>query len=905
MLRIGLLCVLVALSVSAEEALVRGCRLELEQAAVAIAPQVFYPGWVSRTPDGGWKPDDAGRRSWTFRDKASAEVAFEGTGQYEVRADGVLKVTYGWKRRLAAPVIYAAVGMRLPCARYGGGTVLVNGKPITLPIQKSPKVMLWSGSLTNLVCRDAQGRETFALSFPFPRPCGLQDNREWKTDEFGLRIQVPEAKTLGKGDRTHIDFEIRAPERIACSAKPVVLTAGDDWIPLLSDWHIVPGSALDFSGLRGGVGPAGRYGYPCVRNGHFEFEKLPNVPQRFYGCNIVAAANYPDEDVAEDFAANLARVGYNAVRFHHHDHGLSAGPHGQLNEVNMRRFDRLVAACIANGLYMTTDLYVSRKPLYRDLGLNRKGRCTEIGHYKILVHFCAGAYQDLLDFSRAFLAHVNPFTGRRYADEPALGWISLVNEGNLRACPQLAELPEAQMAWKAWLAAKKATDATFASVSEQMPTTARASQGKAPDATQTAFLLFLAEREALFAQKMTHFLREEMKCRALITDMNLPFAPVPYEVVRHAAYDYVDDHFYVDHPHFLETKWRLPSRCPNSNPFLSRDRGARRAAGSRIYGKPFVLTEYNYSGPGRFRGVGGIATAALAALQDWDGLWRFAWSHGERGVKEAKPMTYFDMSGDPLSLASERASVLLFLRRDVAPLKPAGAFLLPPEQVAACRAAMPFVADGTNGWVASGWHTRLGTTVGALPPAGVTTLGTFPHVYGNAQWSAAQNPLQYPCGGGAVVADGEKGVFTLATPFTAGGFAEKGLIVAGAFSARLADAAATVWASSLDSHPLDQSDHLLVTHLTDVQNTGITYADKTLQVLLKWGDLPHLMRRGQAEITLKVGSGAWKVHALDTTGRRRGEVPCAIAKGRLTFMADVARDAANATFLYELVRSHP
>ena len=158
MFRIGLLCVLVALSVSAEEALVRGCRLELEQAAVAIAPQVFYPGWVSRTPDGGWKPDDAGRRSWTFRDKASAEVAFEGTGQYEVRADGVLKVTYGWKRRLAAPVIYAAVGMRLPCARYGGGTVLVNGKPITLPIQKSPKVMLWSGSLTNLVCRDAQVR---------------------------------------------------------------------------------------------------------------------------------------------------------------------------------------------------------------------------------------------------------------------------------------------------------------------------------------------------------------------------------------------------------------------------------------------------------------------------------------------------------------------------------------------------------------------------------------------------------------------------------------------------------------------------------------------------------------------------------------------------------------------------
>jgi hypothetical protein len=55
----------------------------------------------------------------------------------------------------------------------------------------------------------------------------------------------------------------------------------------------------------------------------------------------------------------------------------------------------------------------------------------------------------------------------------------------------------------------------------------------------------------------------------------------------------------------------------------------------------------------------------VAAREDLDGLWRFAWSHGIKGVYGPKPMAYFDMSGDPLSLAGERASLCLFLRGDL------------------------------------------------------------------------------------------------------------------------------------------------------------------------------------------------------------------------------------------------
>ena len=33
-------------------------------------------------------------------------------------------------------------------------------------------------------------------------------------------------------------------------------------------------------------------------------------------------------------------------------------------------------------------------------------------------------------FARALLTHTSPYTHRRYADEPALAWLSLINEGN-------------------------------------------------------------------------------------------------------------------------------------------------------------------------------------------------------------------------------------------------------------------------------------------------------------------------------------------------------------------------------------------------------------------------------------------------------------------------------------------
>lgn len=128
----------------------------------------------------------------------------------------------------------------------------------------------------------------------------------------------------------------------------------------------------------------------------------------------------------------------------------------------------------------------------------------------------------------------------------------------------------------------------------------------------------------------------------------------------------MDNHFYIDHPEFLDKSWRLPSRCDNSNPIAYGGPGILRKNYAKGFSKPYTITEWNFSGPGKYRGLGGILTGAKAAVQDWDGLWRFAYAHGRESLvdnPEHSP-NYFDVATDPLSQASDRASICLFLRRD-------------------------------------------------------------------------------------------------------------------------------------------------------------------------------------------------------------------------------------------------
>lgn len=682
--------------------------------------------------------------------------------------------------------------------------------------------------------------------------------------------------------------------------------AGADWIPFAPEPDIVEGSALDFSAFAGKVEPAGAYGRVVVRNGHFEFERKPGVPQRFLGANVCMGCCFPSTmEKAHRLARNIRRAGYNSIRLHHFDRTLTAGPEEdgalKLEPKAVGQLDMLMAAAIEQGLYVTADFFIGRLVPWRSVGDDKPGRVGQ-SKFKDLVYVHEGLTRNLEQFISNFLGHVNPLTGRRYGDEPALAWIGLVNESAPYCCASSDPLWHA--AWKAYLAERKAADPEgWGDVPETLP-----KDGWGGTKQVSALFRFFGERERLFAERLRRHVRETCRSQVLLSCSNGGFHPAPDFLPRasSACYDYVDDHYYFDHPTYPVPWNRMQWTYKQTNPVRGWTRGLPEIALRRIFGRPFTVTEFNYPGLNRFRAGNGLVFGAAAAGQDWDGLWRFEWSAEadsetimERVVTDSpQHERTFDVSGDPVLLASERAIAALFLRGDLAPIPARAPVVYRPSDFVRPFAHDAEVSHGLLALAVFGWHYRIGAWVGETPPADAVRTWTYPDCY-RRKWSVADLPSETP--DAPVRVDQKAGSFVVVTPRTCGAFGEGGRFDAGTLKVTLAGAPAAVWATSLDAKPLAESKRVLLTHLTNVLAEGMTFSNATCRTLLKLGKGSYLMAAGSADVRLGLAPGRWRAYALTPGGRRRNEVPVRMpAEGGLAIRADVAANPKDASYLYEL-----
>jgi len=866
-----------------EAVLGTGGALKLDAPAVEFRGSLYTAEWKRSVSGSGTSaPDAKGVCAFVLNVPDAEQVA--GTAEVTQAADGAVRAVYTFTPKTEMTLNGLYVGFRFPVAKLVGTRWKADAKEGSFP-ETLGNASVFSGKVSRL---ETAG---LVLVFDEPTPLLIQDDRKWG-DSFSFRLGHNGARKYAAGVPVRVAFTLTAREPLAVVYdRPLTLQAGDEWVTLDYVKEIVPGSALDFSGMGFTDAPAGKHGWLVAKGPHFEFENKPGVPQRFYGVNLCGTANFPSEEQAAQIADRLVRLGYNSVRIHHHDNGCVQGSKDglTLNPGQMARLDGLLAACIARGLYVTTDLYVSRNVTWRHIGIERDDPMDK-QIFKGLIAVYEPAYQNWAAFARAFLTHVNPHTGRRYADEPGMPFIALINEGSIGyAVRETRETPQMQAAWRAWLKERQAKDPAFADIPEEMPF---GMGGKAG----SAVALFVAEAEAKMVARMRAFLRDEIGCRALLSNYNCGTHYVPLQPVRAALYDYVDDHFYVDHPQFLEKRWALPSRCANENPLRTGCRTPANVAFTRLADKPFTVSEFNFSAPGMFRGVGGILTGAMGALQDWSAIWRFSYAHRlENMFDGGGALGYFDVSTDPLVQASDRASVCLFLRGDLAPAAGAVAIALPPAEAGALKDQATRVSPA---WSLAAWHTRVAThgAEGAVPGWRMVASGEAYAPDAAEVFAPLTNTV------GALAMDQARGAFTLDTRQTVGGFAESGCFAAGPLTVTVAGAPATVWVSALDRSAVAESGRLLLTHLTDVQNTGVRYAERARKTLLSHGKLPHLVRVGQAEVSLALKRPeSYAVYALATNGRRLGKVPSQVADGRLRFTASVAGEDG-ARMLYEIFR---
>lgn len=696
-----------------------------------------------------------------------------------------------------------------------------------------------------------------------------------------------------------------------------------EWLPLSVESDIVPGSALDFSGMLADRAPCGAHGRVVVRGGHFEYENRPGEPLRFWGVNLCGGANFPEIDKAEEIAARFAALGYNSVRLHHHDSGLVGGNPAstEMDPDALRRMDALVAALGRRGIHVITDLYVSRPVSWRSCGVDRDGVMSK-GQFKHLAPIHEGAFSNFCAFATAWLGHTNEFTGVRFADDPTLLAVALINEGNLDngADPEpFVSLPNWREKWEAWLAEKKTAEPeAFADIPATIP------EGNHWSRTRhvAAFSRFLADVETDFEARAVRFLRDEIGLKAPISNMSAWMNPPEYQIpLAGPSIDYVESHSYCDHPTFPERQWGLPCLVGSENPVRQRLRslgyGAMGGTLKRVFGKPHCVTEFNYVAPNPHRSAGGLLFGAEAAAQDWDGAWRFDWASSKKGVEE--PGTgycgLFAINCDPLRQASDRLAQMLFVRGDLAPCRDAYAVWMPPSKITG-------VFDGESHqlntpWPELTWRARLGTVVGEEPPAWARWVDPYPDYYKRDAPVAVGIPQRDD-----IALDREAGWFKVATPRTCAVFAEGGAHEAGALKveaptawtagAQGGAASVTVWATSLDGAPLAETRRVLVGMLTDLRNTGMETEEREegasslsggkATLVRKWGGLPHLVRRGVVPIELALGPGDWRAWALTQGGRRLVDIPVGTDGGQVSLELDTAAAPGTATLFWELAR---
>ncbi len=652
---------------------------------------------------------------------------------------------------------------------------------------------------------------------------------------------------------------------------PVYIVPGKEFQPMNYSKDTVKGSALDFSDRLDA--PAGKYGRVVTGSGgRFEFEGRPGDPVRFYGANLCNTAQFLTKEWAERLADRLAAAGYNAIRLHHQDAGLSLLTENgstALNPVRLDQMEYLIHCLKQRGIYITVDLYVSR-PLTKGEIPEFPEQTVGRAAFKPLAYLLDSAMTNWEVFARNWLTHVNPYTGLALKDDPALISISLINEGNLNSTSQAEPYT------------RQAYDKAFAAWE-------KGKEFKAGTGRQQKFSAFLAELHLAGYERMKNFVRG-LGVNCPLSDMNMRSQPI-LSVIRD-RYDYVDNHIYWAHPSFPEKRWQLPS-VANTGSVLSGMSVPGSLFPSRIYGKPMLITEFDYAYPNRCRAEGAMVMASYAALQDWDGLFQFAYAHRDSVVmKESGPVSHFDSSTDPVKALSQRIGVALFLDGGLKPAPLKYAVLLSGAE------GLTFDRQFPKELQQLGLSAQVGSVVmekgfdPAKLPQGVTGLVDLGHNFpavpaGYPVFKPSELPLA-DTSGGQLLLDRKKEILKAETPTCEAMILPAGQSGEGKFLKVENKIGRGVFAAiALDRQPLDNTGRILILHLTDSHGTKTKFGGRSQERFEGWGVLPFLAARGEAKITLTLRPGNWKLHALDATGKRLGEIPFEHKGNQLTFQANI------------------
>ena len=180
--------------------------------------------------------------------------------------------------------------------------------------------------------------------------------------------------------------------------------------------------------------PAGQFGRVQMKGGDFVYEKN-GKPVKFWGINLSSGDNMPPKKDADFMAAHYAKYGINMVRLHKFSGALvEANDCTKPKKNELDRLDYLFAQLKERGMYMIID------PIF-GLTVGEENRDQLLDYDEVKKNLQGRTYglvntapdiQDLyIQLAVNLLDHKNPYTGLRYADDPALLYLEMHNEDDI------------------------------------------------------------------------------------------------------------------------------------------------------------------------------------------------------------------------------------------------------------------------------------------------------------------------------------------------------------------------------------------------------------------------------------------------------------------------------------------
>ncbi len=384
---------------------------------------------------------------------------------------------------------------------------------------------------------------------------------------------------------------------------------------------------------------------------------------------------------------------------------------------------------------------------------------------------------------------------------------------------------------------------------------------------------FLWSLEEAYWPGMYHFLKDDLKAKPLVLGTQMFWSPFPIQ----AQLDVIDSHAYWQHPSFPHRQWDMNDWSVKNVSMAGASDGGTlaRLATQRVAGKPYICSEYNHASPNTYSAECFPLICAFAAMQDWDGIFAFAYSHRTDDWGKGYVPSFFDIDQHPLKMATLPGAMATWLRGDVSPAAGQHFAVLNAQQVMdRARTGGPRVAADQFGVTT---QEALTKRVGVAPDfmAGLDDRAAF------VEKPASTKP--------EFLWDTSNRCVTIDTP--------KSKAVIGHLGGRAFDLGdvtvvsgttlldwAVIQLTVLDGADFKSARRILITATGYTENTGMKWHDDAKTTVgTDWGHAPSQVEGVAATIKLPIVSKA-KAWALDERGQRRAEIP--LKDGSITIGPD-------------------